>query len=86
MDEKAPLPERIAEIQRIIRISATGEFADENQAKRLLILLAKSMLSEAELADLPEAKRLELYHGIEASIAQLKNTVGSSQAAASETE
>ena len=78
MDEKAPLPERIAEIQRIIRISAAGELADQNQAKRLLISLAKSMLSEAELAQLPEAERLELYRGIEAAIAQLKQTVGSS--------
>lgn len=79
MDEKAPLSERITEIQRIIRISAAGEFADENQAKRLLILLAKSMLSEDELAALPEAERLELYHGIEATIAQLKQTVGSNK-------
>lgn len=86
MDEKAPLPERISEIQRIIRISAAGEFADENQAKRLLILLAKSMLSEAELAELPEAERLELYHGIEATIAQLKQTVGSSPTESSEAE
>ncbi len=86
MDEKAPLSERIAEIQRIIRISAAGEFADENQAKRLLILLAKSMLSETELAALPEADRLELYHGIEATITQLKKTVGSSPAESPETE
>lgn len=86
MDEKAPLSERIAEIQRIIRISAAGEFADENQAKRLLILLAKSMLSEAELADLPEAERIELYHGIEATIAQLKQTIGSNPTAPSEGE
>ena len=86
MDEQAPLSERIAEIQRIIRISTAGEFADENQAKRLLILLAKSMLSEAELAALPEAERLELYHGIEATISQLKKTVGSSKAESSEEE
>lgn len=86
MDDKAPLPERIAEIKRIIRISAAGEFTDENQAKRLLILLAKSMLNEAELAELPEAERLELYHGIEATITQLKHTVGSSQPEASEAE
>ena len=86
MDEKAPLSERIAEIQRIIRISAAGEFADENQAKRLLILLAKSMLSEAELAELPEAERVEMYHGIEATIAQLKQTVSSGKTESSEAE
>lgn len=76
MDEKAPLSERIVEIKRIIRISSTGEFSDEHQAKRLLIQLAKSMLSEAELADLPETERLEMYHGLAATVAQLKQTVG----------
>jgi hypothetical protein len=76
MADQAPLPERIADIQRIIRISSAGEFADENQAKRLLIQLAQAMLSEAELATLPESERLELYQGLEATIAQLKRAVG----------
>jgi len=79
MDDKAPLPERLSEIQRIIRISAAGEFADANQAKRLLISLAKSMLSEAELATVPEAERVALYHGIAATLAQLRETVGSGE-------
>jgi hypothetical protein len=69
MADQAPFPERIADIQRIIRISSAGEFADEHQAKRLL-------LSEAELATLPEAERLVLYQGLAATIAQLKQAVG----------
>ena len=86
MDDKAPLSERIAEIKRVIRISSTGEFSDENQAKRLLIQLAKSMLSEAELAELPEAERLEMYHGLAATVTQLKQTVGASQEETSDAE
>lgn len=68
MADQAPLPERLAELRQLI----ASQPSTPVEATRLLVKLAKSMLSEAELAALPEAERLVLYRGIEGAIARLK--------------
>ena len=71
LDDRLPLQERIIEIKKILTLTPR----DSVHSAALLVQLGKNMLSETELAMLPAAERLELYNGLEAGIAQLKESL-----------
>ncbi len=73
MSDRLSLAERITEIKKILTLTPR----DRLHSAALLVQLGQHMLSEAELATLPEAERTELYHNLEAGITRLKHTLNS---------
>ena len=71
LSDRLPLPERIAEIKKILTLTPR----DSVHSAGLLVQLGQNMLSEAELAGLPEEERLVLYQDLQAGITRLKATL-----------
>ena len=80
LSDRLPLQERIAEIKKILTLTPR----DSVHSAGLLVQLGKNMLSEAELAALPEEERLALYQDLQAGIAQLKASLDLAAAAEEE--
>lgn len=77
LSDRLPLQERIAEIKKILTLTPR----DAVHSAGLLVQLGKNMLSEAELALLPEAERLEMYRDLQAGIARLRASLDRAKAA-----
>ncbi len=75
LSDRLPLPDRIQEIKEILTLTPR----DTLHSAALLVQLGKHMLSEAELAALPEGERMELYQNLAAGIARLKGSLDLSQ-------
>lgn len=71
LSERLPLKERIAEIKKILTLTPR----DTVHSAALLVQLGQNMLSEDELATLPEAERVELYQNLESGITRLKQSL-----------